>query len=95
MREGRHNNVKADTNLYGGTNQVEETEIEIEEMHKALRKMVWLNTSLLWMILIVSTITMISVWIDNTLIQMLVFLPIGISGCIFWYKTDKKVKCKI
>lgn len=68
---------------------------DLEDMHMALRKMIWLNTNLTWFIVLISLITMLSVWIESTIFQMLAFLLVSLFGMIFWYKADKKVKTTI
>ena len=64
----------------------------MNEETKVLRKMVWINTALIWITLLISSITLISVLVDNVYVQILAFLLLGLAGIGVWNNWSSKVK---
>ena len=62
------------------------------EKHKVLLKFLWLNTTLLFVVVMIVAITLISVWITEMIAQILAFLFISLFGLGFWYRYDRQIR---
>lgn len=64
----------------------------MEDEFKALRKMVWMNTTFIWMCLMLNIAILISIWVRNFIVQALAFMIVGLFWIIGWNKISSKIK---
>lgn len=62
------------------------------EKYKVVLKFLWINTTLLFIVLMLVAITLISVWITEMIAQILAFLFISLFGLGFWYRYDRQIR---
>ncbi len=61
--------------------------------YQTIKKMVWLNVTLSWIILCITGAVLVSLWTSDILIKMIAFLLIVFFGWMYWHhKWDKKVR---
>ena len=69
------------------------TEPDHQMEYQTIKKMIWLNATVNWIILGLCGTIIVSLWTINLLIRMIAFLLISFGGWLFWYyKYDKKIK---
>jgi len=63
----------------------------IEEQFRALKRMLWLNTSLIWINVVLITILLLFIMVDNFYFQVISFLVVGLSGVLYFNRMDNKI----
>lgn len=59
---------------------------------KAIKQMIWINTSVTWIALTTITITLLVSLLDKVAYQAIAFMLIGAFSSIYWYKWNNRIQ---
>ena len=66
--------------------------MEEDDNQMALRKMLWINTSIAWIAATLSFIVVLSLWTSNLIYKILIFLVFGLIASMFWLRWNKNIE---
>ncbi len=72
------------------------TEVDVDKPanyldNQVLRKMLWLNSNLLVLLILISVNILLSIWLKEVAYQMIAFLVSSITIVLVWDKYNKKI----